>query len=245
MRILPLFPGFPGRSDRGFLAWSSCVLLKGRRTYLFDTLGYPERYALLDALADQGVAPEDVAGVFLSHFHFDHAVNYRLFPRAELYLHETEAAYAREWHDQDLAVPIEALADLEATGRLRLLSGAAGSVDGIDWFLAAGHTPGSYALRVRSEGRTTILASDAVKNLGELIKGESAMAWSPEVSRRTILEVLATADVIVPGHDRVIHVHRDPDTGEVRLQREGAAAVRITLVQDVPAAVREWTVEIA
>lgn len=245
MRVVPLFPGFPGRSDRGFLGWSSCVLLQGRRNYLFDTLGYPERYALLEALARRGVAPGTVAGVFLSHFHFDHAVNYRLFPNAALYLHESELDYARHEFDRDLAIPVELLADLEATGRLRLLSGPSGSVAGIDWFLAPGHTPGLVALRFADDGETTVLASDAVKNLGELITGESAMAWDVNASHRTILGILASADVIVPGHDRAVRVRRDPDTGEVRLQADGTAAVRITLASEVPATVREWTVEVA
>lgn len=244
MRILPLFPGFPGSCDRGFLGWSSCVLLLGDRPYLFDTLGYPERYALLDALAGHGVTPEEVAGVFLSHLHFDHAVNYRLFPNAELYLHEAELAYARREYEDDLAVPIEVLGDLEATGRLRLLSGERGTRDGMDWFRAPGHTAGLVALRIEGEGGTTILASDAVKNLGELITGESPRAWDGGESRRTILGILASADVIVPGHDRVVHVHRDPDTLEVRLRTQGSAAVHITVAADVPAETRDWTVRI-
>lgn len=242
MRIVPLFPGFPGRSDRGFLGWSSCVLLLGERPYLFDTVGYNERYELLAALARHGVAPEDVAGVFLSHLHFDHAVNYRLFPHAELYLHERELAYARDEHARDLAVPIELLADLEATGRLRLLSGDAGTACAIDWFSAPGHTAGLIALRVEQGGERTVLASDAVKNVGELITGEAAMAWDRAASHRTILGILATADVIVPGHDRRVRVRREEATGEVRLEPEGAAAVRIMLAAEVPAAVREWTV---
>ena len=242
MRIVTLFPGLPARSDRGFLGWSSCVLLLGDRPYLLDTLGYNERYELLAALGRYGVAPADVAGVFLSHFHFDHAVNYRLFPNAELYLHERELAYALDEHERDLAIPIEALADLRATGRLRLLSGEAGRVGPAEWFLAPGHTAGLYALRVRRHGETVVLASDAVKNLGELRTGVAAMAWDREASRRSIRTILETADVIVPGHDRTVRVVRDGD--EVRLETEGASAVRITLADEVPAATREWTVRL-
>ena len=242
MRVVPLFPGFPGRSDRGFLGWSSCVLLLGERPYLFDTLGYNERYELLAALAGHGVAPADVAGVFLSHFHFDHAVNYRLFPNAKLYLHERELQYAREEHTRDLAVPIEMLADVEATDRLRLLSGTAGKVDGVNWFLAPGHTAGLYALRFEQTGSTLVLASDAVKNLGELRTGAAAMAWDRAVSRQTIAAILEIADVIVPGHDRQVRVVREA-TG-IRLEPEGAAEVRISLADEVESEQREWTVRL-
>ena len=242
MEILPLFPGVPAKSDRGFLGWSSCVLLRGERTYLLDTLGYNERYALLDALATHDVRPDDVAGVFLTHLHFDHAVNYRLFPRAELYLHEREVAYARAHHAEDLAVPIEALPDLEATGRLRLLSGESGRVDGLDWFLAPGHTAGLYALRLERDGTTTVLASDAVKNVGELRTGEAAMAWDHDASRRTIRHIASFADEIVPGHDRIVRVTRDGDGP--RFHAVGRAEVRITLADEVAAARRAWTIAI-
>lgn len=74
MDVVPLFSGFPAASDRGFLGWSSCVLLRGRAPMLFDTAGYPERAVLLGRLAEHGVDPEQVGAVFLSHFHFDHAI---------------------------------------------------------------------------------------------------------------------------------------------------------------------------
>ena len=244
MDVIPLFPGFPGSSSRGFLGWSSCVLLKGQRPMLFDTAGYNERYRLLEALAAHGVAPREIAAVFLSHFHFDHAVNYQLFPNATLYLHERERAYAEAEHERDLAIPIEALSDLEATRRLTLLAGDEGEVEGIPWRLAPGHTAGLYALRLEQNGKTVILASDAVKNIAELRTGEVAMAWNREASRETVGELIGVADVILPGHDRLVKVVRDATTGEPEFFPEAGSGVTVSLAAGVSDEHKEWRLEV-
>jgi glyoxylase-like metal-dependent hydrolase (beta-lactamase superfamily II) len=51
----------------------------------------PTREAILRPLAGQGVRPEDVTDVILSHHHPDHTVNCALFPRARV--HDYWAVY--------------------------------------------------------------------------------------------------------------------------------------------------------
>lgn len=243
MDVIPLASGFPGASDRGFLGWSSCVLLRGEKPMLFDALGYNERYVLLDRLRRERVEPEAVAVLFLSHFHFDHAVNYRLFPNAVLYLHEEELDYARRSYRDDLAIPIEMLADLESTGRLRLLSGERGDAEGVEWFLAPGHTAGLYALRVQQDDKRLVLASDAVKNLGELLSGQVAMAWDREASARSVASVIERADLVLPGHDRMIEVRRSSASTQPRFVPIGQNEFRIRLADEQPGEQREWLID--
>ena len=238
MDIVPLVSGFPAASDRGVLGWSSCVLLKGSVPMLFDTLGYPERAVLLRRLAENGVEADQVGAVFLSHFHFDHAVNYRLFPNAALYLHEIEVAYAEAHHRDDLAIPIEVLSDLRDTGRLRLLRGESGTAEGVEWFLAPGHTEGLYALRIPQGEATWVLASDAVKNLAELRSGRVAMTRDAGASERSIARIASIADVILPGHDRPVAVTRGPEGA--RFRPLGSSEVTIRLADGVPGQARAW-----
>lgn len=238
MEFDPLFLGFPAVSDRGFLGWSSAVLLHGSRPMLYDTVGFNERARLLERLRDRGLAPTDVAVVFLSHFHFDHAANYRLFPNATLVLHGDELAYARSRHAHDLAVPAELLPDLEATGRLHLLEGGSGRFEGVDWFLAPGHTAGLYALQLERRGQTVVLASDAVKNLGELTSGRSAMAHDAAAAARSIADIAQRADLILPGHDRALERVRDGDGS--RFRPVGEASVTVQLAAGQPGAPRSW-----
>lgn len=155
MRVDLLFQGFPGRSSRGFLGWSSSVLIRqeGKSPILFDTVGFNERGALLTRLQELGVNREDIGTVLLSHFHFDHAVNYPLFPNATFYLHEEEVTHIENNGEADLAVPAEMYPALRDSGRLSLLSGKSGVVEGLNWIHTPGHTPGLYSILLDYQGK--------------------------------------------------------------------------------------------
>ncbi|HEX5828666.1 MAG TPA: MBL fold metallo-hydrolase, partial [Candidatus Limnocylindrales bacterium] len=64
---------------------SSVVLVRdGDAVIVCDPGMVARRSLILDPLRDQGVAPEAVTHVFLSHHHPDHTVNIALFPNAEV-----------------------------------------------------------------------------------------------------------------------------------------------------------------
>jgi len=229
MRLDILFGGFPGRSNRGFLGWSSCVLIRtdDAPPVLFDTGGFNERYVLKERLESLGVSPGDIGSVFLSHFHFDHVANCSMFKRATFYLHEREARYVKRCGHEDLAVPVEIFLSVGAGGRLSLLSGPSGTAAGIKWLATPGHTPGSLSLLLEYRGRRWALASDAVKNRLELLTGHAAMTRDPEKSRRSIEAVGAWADVVVPGHDALLAVVREE--GGLRVREEVPTVVELTV----------------
>ncbi|BCJ87709.1 MBL fold metallo-hydrolase [Effusibacillus dendaii] len=218
MQIDILFEGFPGKSDRGFLGWSSCVLIRipGERPVLFDTVGFNERFVLLERLAALGVRLDEIESVFLSHFHFDHAVNFGLFPKATFYLHEEEVRHVKENGQKDLAVPYEMFSALENTGRLSILSGSSGETKGIRWVHTPGHTPGLYSIFIQYQAERWVLASDAVKNPAELISGKAAMTWDPQRGEQSIALIRDWADVVVPGHSGAVRIERGPDGIEIR-----------------------------
>lgn len=70
-----LLPGFPGRSNRGYLGWCSIVLIRGNKKILFDTGSFGVRDLLLEKLGEAKCGPEDVNMVIISHCHWDHMVN--------------------------------------------------------------------------------------------------------------------------------------------------------------------------
>lgn len=202
IHIDPLFVGLAGRSSRGFLGWSSCVLLTvGHTRVLFDTCGYNERAELVKRLAHRQLAPNDIDAVILSHIHFDHAVNIGLFRRAALYVHDIDVAHAHDHAARDLAVPAEILPMLDARQDVHILTGTHGTCAGINWFLAPGHTPGLIALEIASEQGCVVLASDAVKNLESLTQGDVHNTWDEAASKQTFAEIAARAVRILPGHD--------------------------------------------
>ena len=101
MAVSLLLTGFPGSMDRGWLGWSTVVLLKqGKKNILFDTGNYNDRAQLIDRLQQHRLTPQDIDQVVLSHLHFDHVMNIDLFRNAEIFA----GAQERE-QTEDLATP--------------------------------------------------------------------------------------------------------------------------------------------
>ncbi|MED4909024.1 MBL fold metallo-hydrolase [Brevibacillus centrosporus] len=211
MQVDILYEGFPGKSSRGFLGWSSCALIRPNhsKAILFDTAGFNERYSLLSRLDALQVANEQIGSVFISHFHFDHAVNYPLFENAQFYMHENEVEHIRMNGRTDLAVPVEMYQALAESGRLTLLTGSAGEVEGIHWRLTPGHTPGLCSLFFEYNHEKWVLASDAIKNRYELMTEKAAMTWDDGESTKSIQMIKEWADIVVTGHDGIIKIIRE------------------------------------
>ena len=91
-----LVQGFPGRSVcHGSLGWSTLSLLRGQgRTLLVDVGSFGVRHVLAQQLHFRGVAAEDVTDVLLTHAHYDHAVNFTLFPNARIWIGAQELSWA-------------------------------------------------------------------------------------------------------------------------------------------------------
>jgi len=198
VKIETLLSGFPGKSSRGFLGWSSCYLVttaSGRRL-LFDTAGYNERATVIDSLAKRNVALEDVDVVVLSHLHFDHAANWDLFPNAEIILHEREIAHA-ESRGPDGAVLRYHVPELRARGRLRLISGDTALEEGVRVIYVPGHTPGCIAVVIGKE----ILCGDALKSRWDLDGPMAPPVWDADLAHQSIAKLKELGTRLYPGHD--------------------------------------------
>ncbi|MEI5682571.1 MBL fold metallo-hydrolase [Mesorhizobium sp. CGMCC 1.15528] len=197
-----LIPGFPGRTPRGFLGWSTTVLLHTRDGYaLFDTGGAGDRPGILNALERRGLTPADIRTVVLSHLHFDHVANVECFPKAELVLHETELAYFDEHKADDRAIPLFQVEGLLRSPQLSLVSGELDVLPGIRMIRTPGHTGGHASLVLSVDGKCVVLAQDAVKHRGEIETLNSAGAFDNISARESIRRIAAMADIVVPGHD--------------------------------------------
>jgi glyoxylase-like metal-dependent hydrolase (beta-lactamase superfamily II) len=144
-----------------------------------------DRAAILDPLRDHGHAPEDVTHVILTHHHPDHAVNIALFPKAEVV-----DAWARYVGDQWLDH-----------------SGDGYRVSPSLWLmLTPGHT--TEDLTVIIETADAVIActhawwhADRTPEVDPLAEDQPGL----EVSRQRIL---ASADVVVPGHGELFETGR-------------------------------------
>jgi N-acyl homoserine lactone hydrolase len=204
-----LLQGFPGRASRGYLGWSSVVLIETDKKILFDTGNWGDREELLLQLHLKGLDPGDIDTVILSHLHFDHCINLPLFPKAEVMISEEAFKYAKSV-DDDLFIP-EWIVDylLSIRERVQFVKGDTVIDEGITLIETPGHTPGSISCLLRKGDLRVALTGDAVKNAYEFVSGAPDMSRDMEVSRQTIQKIAQHADIIIPGHDRPFSFYGD------------------------------------
>ena len=82
-----LLQGVPIRTDVGVVGFCSVVLIEGEKRTLVDVGHVGRRTALVEALRERGLTPEDIDLTVMSHAHWDHSQNYDLFQHAPMILH--------------------------------------------------------------------------------------------------------------------------------------------------------------
>ena len=203
-----LVQGFPGKSqENGGLGWSAIVLLRGHgRVVLVDTGSFSVRRVLLRRLVERGVAAADVTDVLLTHSHYDHAMNWPMFPNARVSISAAELAWA-------LTDPIETslvaelyIRELSRSPQLRTIEPGGEVLPGITSLEVPGHTPHHLAFIIDDGVCRRILAGDAVKNRAELLSARGDLTMDAGVSARSIIAIRdlwaeRPGAVLVAGHD--------------------------------------------
>lgn len=188
----------------GFLGLSSITLVWGHPDgpLLFDCGHYATRQGLLDGLARHHLQPRDVPWLFLSHCHYDHALNLTCFPpTTRVMLGRAELEYAQEAFGLDPNIPWK-MADLLRTHQPLILEGEVELALGLRAIPAPGHTPGSYALLLSTTQKgQVLLAGDAIKSVKEVIRGVADRPDGEQaVAQATVAYLVSLAERIVPGH---------------------------------------------
>ncbi len=136
------------------------LLVRGEgRTILVDTgldedeamdpPGFTEQTGLsvlpiTDALAAEGLTPEDIDTVILTHLHNDHCGNNLLFPNAQFYVQKTELDFCKNPHPLEFRYDECYIEDIE----FHELDGDAEPVPGITVTLTPGHSPGAQSVTI-------------------------------------------------------------------------------------------------
>lgn len=200
--------GYPGKAVcHGGLGWSTIALLRCHgRVALVDVGSFGQRQLVLDGLARHGLAPADVTDVLLTHSHWDHSVNWVMFPNARIVIGGAELAWsiAEPWG----TTPVPELYVRELDGSRQTVRVADGEevLPGVTCHDAPGHTPGHLVFRLAGPERDLILTGDAAKNRAEILSLTADMTYDPAVSRASMERIWAMwrerpGNVVVPGHD--------------------------------------------
>lgn len=122
--------------------------------------GGPE--PLRAGLADQGLTPDDVDYLVLTHLHHDHAGNVDLFADATVLLQRAELEAARDPLPYMRRSYVDAHLETTVAADLSLVDGGYRLVDGIDLRLTPGHTQGMQTVFVDTPGGPYALAGDLI-----------------------------------------------------------------------------------
>ncbi|WP_202320298.1 N-acyl homoserine lactonase family protein [Archaeoglobus neptunius] len=116
--------------------------------------------SLREALERANMKPEDVDKLIITHLHFDHVANAKLFHNARIYVQKREWESAlnppmhyRQTYDENMILPLEEM-------DLCLVCGDAEVAEGIRVVLLPGHTKGLQGVSVRTEKGDYLIAGD-------------------------------------------------------------------------------------
>jgi len=141
---------------------------------------------MMDSLARQGVRPEDVTDVVLTHLHFDH-VGWATQQGSVVFTGAVYRCDVRDWKhfvgpDPGATRKLSPLED-----RMSFFDRSGPLLPGVDVLSAPGHTPGSTIVVISSGTERAMLLGDVVHCPVELLDDEWAgmSDVDPELAKRT------------------------------------------------------------
>jgi glyoxylase-like metal-dependent hydrolase (beta-lactamase superfamily II) len=164
------------------------------------------RRLIVAQLAQRGLTPADVTDVVLTHAHYDHSINWPMFPAARVLIGAEELAWAAAQPLGHLLVPEFYIYELAKSPRLVVVREGDEIAPNIVAHAAPGHTPGHLAFYLSGAERDVVFTGDAAKNRAELLSIAADMTMDEAASRRSIEQIWALwrrrpGTLLVPGHD--------------------------------------------
>ncbi len=210
------------------LQHTSTVIDTGDDLVLVDTgvgpAGLPDAGLLIDNLRREGIQPQDITVVFLTHGHADHvggtvtATGNPLFSNARYVMGQEEWAF---WSDEAAVAEAIPNADfrqghldsfqknlLPLEGMIELIGADTEVAPGLTAIATPGHTPGHMSLRVESDGDSFWSLGDVALHALQLQYPEFTGVFDTDPdqtveTRRTVFEQIA-------GNGQATFNHVDP-----------------------------------
>ena len=200
----------------GLTEWVSpyiCLIINtGRQLVLVDTgadgLG-PDTGKLLQNLRSQGIKPEDISTVILTHGHPDHlggntdSEGKLVFQNAQFIMWKSEWDF---WNSEEEVLKIEEHSRSVLVGfarknlppiksKLRLIDGEMEILPGIQAISTPGHTPGHITLMISSRDEKLLCLSDLALHPIHIEKPEwfAVVDFNPEQSQASRRRIFAKA----------------------------------------------------
>ena len=178
-----------------------------------------------ELLAAQGIAPEDVDTLVLTHLHFDHYANARLFTQARIVVSRTDYIHVllpenRRYAPRD-GFPRETLAWLvdDAWERLELVEGHTEVLPGIHTIETGGHSPGHQIVTVQTGDGLVVIPGDAIY-MYENLESDIPIGYYYDLDQvvKAMDTIRSLGGHVLPAHDPAVRTRypsmRIPATSE-------------------------------
>ena len=226
-----LIQGYPGKSlCHGGLGWSTIALLRGHgRTILIDVGAFAVRPEFGRQLKAADCDPASVTDVVLTHAHWDHSVNYTLFPNADVWIGQVEMDWATSVPVGFNPLPELYVQDLARHPRLHLLRDTEAFLDGFTAHLCPGHTPGCLVYRLEGNDVPVVFSGDAAKNRAELLSMATDMTMDAGASHTSLDRIWGLwrqvpGTLLIPGHDLTMRLDAAGRPEYIGQRRAGIAS---------------------
>lgn len=161
-----------------------------------------------ELLASHGLEPEDVDVLVLTHLHFDHYLNARLFTRARVIVNRKEFLHVLQPENRRYmprtGFPREVFAWLvdEAWDRLELVEGETEILDGIRTIETGGHSPGHQIVTVETTEGLVVIPGDEVYRYDNL-EGDVPIGYFYDFEKllRAMDLLRSLGGHLLPAHD--------------------------------------------
>lgn len=232
-----LIQGFPGRAIcHGGLGWSTVTLIRGEgRTILLDVGAFGMRKPLERRLKEYAVNPEDVTDVVLTHAHYDHMVNFTLFPNAKIWIGKVELDWAAIQPPSFNPLPELYVQELVRSSRVSKVLSGQEFIPGIHAYAVPGHTPGHLLFVLNNEENDILFTGDSAKNRAELLSHKVIDTDDEQESVRSIELIWSfwkkrPGNLLIPGHDLSMVLD---DHGQPSYLGEREAAIRVWFTERI------------
>jgi glyoxylase-like metal-dependent hydrolase (beta-lactamase superfamily II) len=203
-----LVQGFPGTSlTFGALGWSTVALLsKENQNILIDTGGFGMRSLIINKLKAINLQPTDISTLLITHTHWDHMMNYTLFPNADILIGKADLEWALTQPAGDSYTAQIYVKELSLSPHLRSIEDQEEVLPGITVYSVPGHTPGHLAFLVDNGDKDLIFVGDAGKNRAEFISRTVTMTMNEAASQSSLARLWKLwrrkqGTIMIPGHD--------------------------------------------
>lgn len=188
-----LVEGYAREEEDVFFASPTSTLIKDNGKLILVDPGTNEKL-LLEALEKEGLKPEDMDIIFLSHYHPDHLLNIRLFPGKDIYDGGTI------WRGDK---------EIEYEGKIPNTN--------VEVIQTPGHADEHCSLLVETDKGKIVVAADVFwwmdneekkTDRESLMQREDDFANNKDVLMESRKKLLEIADYIIPGHGKMFKVEK-------------------------------------